>query len=544
MNRQAMARQRPISLVRDQIQDCLDQAATHLDHYHKDQTRATDLAHCQDLLRQVAGCLIMLELPGALRLISEMQALAQAIGDPWQPKHERCTELLISATLLLPRYLDYVRIRGHETPALLLPTINLMRFMRRAGLIPEHAFVPYRLPAQASAIALPVDDVLIPRVRQLRHLYQVGLLGVLRNHALKVHLRFLSHTLDRLQQLCGEQEPWQLTQGLVEALLAGDLTLDISIKHMFGRVDRHIRRLATAGGSPLDPSMENELRDHLLYYLARATPGSERTSALQTRYQLTDCVPDEHYLEQERQWLQTPDRTATGAVAKALLEDMAEVKSGLLDLRAAGGPSASALRTLLRILDQIALTLEVLGLDSAMRQCRRLARQLPNLAGDQAVAPLGQMADQLISIETTLQAYAQGVPVDTLNRSHCDHLRLAEDNTLGEAHQAIAGIRAALEEYFDPYAPAHGQHRHIQEVAPLLHQVEGALRMLELDELAELLRPLANRLSDQERPLPLPETVELEAIADAIASVEWFLEDYGRERRPRPPVAEANMMNR
>jgi hypothetical protein len=65
--------------------------------------------------------------------------------------------------------------------------------------------------------------------------------------------------------------------------------------------------------------------------------------------------------------------------------------------------------------------------------------------------------------------------------------------------------------------------------------VEGALRMLELTELAELLQPLAAVLEAREQPLPTVGSRELEAMADAIASVEWFLEDYGRERRRAAP---------
>ena len=534
MKTQALARQRPLLLVRDPFRKCLEQAAHHLEHYHLDPSRRDELALCDSQLQQAAGCLTMLELPAARQLVSEMRALSQAIGDPQRLKHERCAELLICAALFLPRYLDYVHTRGHETPALLLPTINLMRFVRRAGLIPEHEFVSYQLPTPPAARAehRPPAAHLVPRIRQLRHLYQVGLLGVIRNRALEVHLRFLSHTLDRLQQLCGEQEPWQLTQGLLEALLCGSLTLDISIKHMLGRVDRQIRDFALAQEAPVTRAPDQTLRDHLLYYLAKASPGDGRVSALQARYQLAGHIIGEDDLEQERQWLQTPDHTATGAVAESLLGDLAEVKSGLLKLQAPGGQSGSLLRTLLRRLDQIALTLEVLGLDSAMRQCRSLARQLPGLAGDQAAA-VSRMAEQLVSIEATLQAYAQGVPSETLNRDHCENLRLAEDNTLREARQAIAGIRQLLEDYFDPHVPRHDQHAILQDVLPLLQQVTGALRMLELTELAALLEPLASWLGDG-RPLrAVPTPQEREPMIEAIASVEWVLEDYGQERRQR-----------
>lgn len=532
MNNQALARQRPLSLVRDPILACLDQAASHLEQHHQNPSRPGELALCDAQLQQVAGCLTMLELAAARCLVEEMRALTQAIGDPRRLKHERCTELLIAATLFLPRYLDYVRTRGQETPALLLPTINVMRFVRRAGLIPEHEFVPHALPALPAALAGPPPAAaLVPHVRRLRHLYQVGLLGVIRNRALEVHLRFLSHTLDRLQQACGVREPWTLTRALLEALLNGSLSLDLSIKHMLGRVDRHLRDLAQEGSTP-DRTSDETLREHLLYYLAKADPSDDAPLAdLQAHYRLAGCVPGEDYLEQERQWLQTPDRGATGAVAKALLEDLAEVKAGLLELPSPGDHAAARLRALLRTLDQIALTLDVLGLDGAMRACRSLARHLPALAGGQAHPPMNRMAEQLVRIETTLQAYAQGVPGETLNRDHCENLRLAEDNTLREACQAIADIRQALEDYFDPYAPGHGQPAPLQEIRPLLRQVEGALRMLELAELAALLEPLSTWLGDGPPLRALPTPLEREPMIEAIASVEWFLEDYGRAQR-------------
>ncbi len=68
--------------------------------------------------------------------------------------------------------------------------------------------------------------------------------------------------------------------------------------------------------------------------------------------------------------------------------------------------------------------------------------------------------------------------------------------------------------------------------------------MLELTELAELLQPLAAVLGEQGRPLPGAGSRELAAMADAIASVKWFLEDYGRERRrvPAARMAEAGAM--
>lgn len=550
MDIHTLARQRPLALVREQIRDSLDEAARHLERFHRNPDQNSELDACNARLRQVSGCLTMLELPGALRLTGEMQALLSVIGDPDRLKHEHCCELLISAALFLPRYLDYVHSLGRETPALLLPTINLLRYVRRAGLIPEHAFVDHRLPLHVlptPETGTPAHGDLPCQIRGLRHQYQVGLIGVIRDHAPESHLRLLSRTLEQVQTLCGQQpfnEVWQLALGLLEALRDGQLKLDFSPRHMLGRVDRELRQLADQGPALLARPMDQELRAHLLYYLAKADAAEGRVRALQARYRLSGCVDSQRHLEQERQRLQSPDRDATAAVAGQLLDDLAQVKADLLALQSPTEAPATGLRTLIGNLDQIALTLELLGLDQAMHQCRRLARQLPALAADGVSANLTAMADQVVSIEITLQAYAEGVPRQSLNHGHCDHLRLAEENTLRVARQSLAGIRDALEDHFDPYGPAACQGSLPVALIPMLRQVEGALRMLELTELAELLQPLAAVLGEQGRPLPGAGSRELAAMADAIASVEWFLEDYGRERRrvPAARMAESGAM--
>ncbi len=536
MHTNPQVQQRSILLVRDQIQQSLEQAAEHLDHYYRDAARREDLQHCQTQLQQVAGCLTMLDLPGAASLTKEMLALIEAIGDPVRIKHERCCELLVAATLFLPRYLEYVRSQGHETPVLLLPTINLLRFVRRAGLIPEHAFVPHHIPAVAPpepSHCLAPDPALTQRVRHLRHLYQAGLLGVIGNRSLLVHLRFMSHAIERLRRLCGEQpfnELWELTQGLLEAVLDGSLTLDTSIKHTFGVVDRQIRALGEQGPARLARPVDADLRAQLLFYLAKANPAGLRVRALQAHYQLDGCVEDDRYLEQERRRLQTPDHTATQAVARQLLDELNEVRARIQALPGNKPAEHGTLRPLALTLDQIALTLELLGLQTAVEQCRQIARQLMVSDGASGDHDIQTLADLLVSIESTLQSYALGVPAETLNQGEQTDFSQAERNTLQAARQAITAIKQHLDQYLDPYAAGFGQPQHMHPVLSLLHEMQGALQLLQLDQLADTLPPLIRYLNSCQHHQHPPAAGELEALADTIAGVEWFLEDYEEHR--------------
>ncbi len=538
MNTYPLTIQRPLLMVRDQIQACLQEASQTLEQYHQDQSQEQLLAHCSDLFDQVSGCLTMLELHGATSLTLEMRSLAQAIADPQRIKHDRCCEFLVSATLFLPRYLDYVSSQGHETPALLLPTINLLRFVRREGLIPEHRFIAHELPItpiQRPAEIVPADEGLMPRIRRLRHMYQMGLLGLMWNRSLVVHLRFMAHAIEQLKQLCGVQpfnEFWDLTLGILEGLQEGGLHLDNSIKHIFGAIDRQIKVLVDEGPELLANPMPAELRTHLLYYIAKTKPAGERVQALQDHYQLRGCIPDDHYLEEERRKLQAPDRAAMQTVALQLLEDLSTIKEQILAFDHPQDIPEDQTRKMTQALDQMALTLELLNLTTAMQNTRLLAREIlmPGNLGTLQGGPIHHYADLLINIENTLQEFAQGTPSDQLNAGSQNEFTQGEHQALEEARAAIAKIKQSLDTYLDPYAAEHGQAKLLETATPLLKQVSGALQILQLEELAQTLHALRRYLGQMSALNHLPAPQEFEALADAFVGIEWFLEDYESHR--------------
>lgn len=99
------------------------------------------------------------------------------------------------------------------------------------------------------------------------------------------------------------------------------------------------------------------------------------------------------------------------------------------------------------------------------------------------------------------------------------------------AHEAIANF-AAAREHFVAFIETNWNHQELQEVPRLLGEVAGALRMLNLSDPADYLQGvrqyIAVELLDKQR---VPSGRQLDTLADAMASLEYYLEAL-RERRP------------
>src|SRR5690606_35024104 len=105
-------------------------------------------------------------------------------------------EILISALgnaiILLERYLEYIQIKNQEMPELILDGLNELRRVSGKAPMPESHFFSVNLSCERFPDAAPakVDASEKTRlIRRMRHMYQVGLLGVLRGENNHVNLK-------------------------------------------------------------------------------------------------------------------------------------------------------------------------------------------------------------------------------------------------------------------------------------------------------------------------------------------------------------------
>jgi len=237
-------------------------------------------------------------------------------------------------------------------------------------------------------------------------------------------------------------------------------------------------------------------------------------------------------LEHARGSLSGRNRELLDTVGNAVKEELLRIKDAL-DLHVRLGGDTAGLQTQVNELGAVADTLGVMGLGVArgvVAQQRDALRDVvdggrpldDNLLLDIAGALLyvdASLDDQVAYLGATLDGDEDPAAVET--RRTVEVL----------AHEAIANFGAAREA-FVAFIETNWDHARLQDVPRLLDEVSGALRMLDLQTPADYMNGVRQyigvELIGRKR---IPGGRQLDTLADAMASLEYYLEAL-RERRP------------
>ena len=237
-------------------------------------------------------------------------------------------------------------------------------------------------------------------------------------------------------------------------------------------------------------------------------------------------------LDHARGSLSGRNRELLDTVGNAVKEELLQVKDALdLHLRTDGAPQQ--LQEQVTKLGSVADTLGMLGLGAArgvVVQQRDALRGVVD--GRQQIDEdmLLDIAGALLYVDASLDDQVAHLGA---SGSGQDDPSAVENRRTVEvlAHEAIANF-AAAREHFVAFIETSWNHAELQDVPRLLGDVSGALRMLDLGTAADYLRGVQQyieaELIGRQR---VPSGRQLDTLADAMASLEYYLEAL-RDRRP------------
>ncbi|WP_223496225.1 Hpt domain-containing protein [Stenotrophomonas indicatrix] len=237
-------------------------------------------------------------------------------------------------------------------------------------------------------------------------------------------------------------------------------------------------------------------------------------------------------LDHARGSLSGRNRELLDTVGNAVKEELLQVKDALdLHLRTDGAPQQ--LQEQVTKLGSVADTLGMLGLGAArgvVVQQRDALRGV--VEGRQQIDEdmLLDIAGALLYVDASLDDQVAHLGA---SGSGQDDPSAVENRRTVEvlAHEAIANF-AAAREHFVAFIETSWNHAELQDVPRLLGDVSGALRMLDLGTAADYLRGVQQyieaELIGRQR---VPSGRQLDTLADAMASLEYYLEAL-RDRRP------------
>src|SRR5690606_18565782 len=513
-----------LDLVKDELFASMAGVEDLLQQFREERQNGSLLQKAIEGLQQLRGTLNLIELDGAALLAEEMIALATDIPEHEGEGRNAPLSALCNGLFLLQRYLHLCRQQRVEQPELLLPTINdLLAHRAVAPPLAESHFYP--LDVQRLPVALrdgskePLDTRTFARLRQM---YQLGLLGMLRDERPAAGISLMQRALQRMETRLDDRTAtlcWVASASL-EAMDAVPLQLTAERKRLYSRLDRELKRLAS-GHSASDSA---SLLRAMLYLVALGDAGCVLCEEVRRAVNLPDPGYSEAALQRAFDRLQGPGADVMRSVAEALHEEIAAVKD-LLDLLARNaGDAEQSLETLDTALQRLWKTLDMLDLAEIAGKIRHAAQQLSGWqSGNSGV--LEQVADAVLHAELTVNRLEnEGEALGGFDESRNPgpvELKEAHIVLVEESQAGLALARRAITAYIE----SGNDRMHLLNVPATLETVRGGLIFLGMTRASDIIgnasRFIRESMLEQQA---TPDPQQLEVLADALTSIEFYLE--------------------
>ncbi len=528
-----------LHVVAKELAATLGDARTALEDYAERSDHRESLEKCAEQLHAAHGVLRMVEVYGAALLAEEMEHVAHYLLELNDDEKRRIEGLdaLMRAMVQLPTYLERVLSGGRDLALILLPLLNDLRSVRGSPLLSEGTLLLLNLKSDQSPRGRSDADgqaAVALWARRLRPRFQVGLLGLIRGERTEQSLEIMAKVAEKLEQVATTQpvfQFWWVTGAVLEALQANGLEASATLKRLLGQTDRQIKVLYDLGEERYCDNPPVELLNNLLYYVARSSAGGGRIGAVRASFKLTELLPVDDAIEQERASLSAPSVKLMRTVGAAIKEDLAKVKDVLDIFVRRGGGRVEDLAPQLELLKKISDTLGVLGLGELRQRVRREAADLSTILASGAPPAedaLLKVAGVLLSVEDSLDdqlvrlilpstAAPSGAESEDLD------FRLVSEAVLRECSVNLARIKEAIS--IAVQKTGDGSPQGLDNVPQLLRGITAGLLMLGKTRAAELMDALAVHVRALVEPGAIPpDPLRLERIADAIVSIEYYME--------------------
>jgi chemosensory pili system protein ChpA (sensor histidine kinase/response regulator) len=443
----------------------------------------------------------------------------------------------------LPTYLERVLSGGRDLALVLLPLLNDLRSVRGSPLLSEGTLLLLNLksdqPAQPQSQQQGEQSISVAQwARRLRPRFQIGLLGYIRGERTVQNLEILAKVAEKLEQVATTQpvfQLWWVTGAILEAVRANGLEGSATLKRLLGQADRQIKALYELGEARYCEDPPVDLLNNLLYYVARASTTGGRIGAVRASFKLAELLPVDDSIEHERESLSAPSVKLMRTVAAAIKEDLSKVKDVLDIFVRRGGGRSDELLPQLELLKKISDTLGVLGLGELRQRVQEEISELSGIVIDGKTPPeesLIKVAGVLLSVEDSLDdqlvrlilpSVPQEIPADVAPGDQDLEFRLVSEAVLRECIVNMARIKEAVS--VAVHKPADFPAQGLDNVPQLLRGITAGLLMLGKGRAVELMDAIGVQVRKLIEPgAPAPDALRLERVADAIVSIEYYME--------------------
>jgi hypothetical protein len=525
-----------IELVRSEIDATIETCELSLGRFLDDRDSGEDLQNCIDCLNQLRGIFVVVEVKGAETLCHEAIKLANEVPVGASEDKNILLSRLSDAVFMLKKYTEYLAHAKKDFPELLLPTINSLRMVMKASLFSESHFVDFPTPEKVDLLSVFTLDDISPlsdfshHAARFRHMYQVALLDVLKGRNEDIAFRLMARATEGSTRLCigyNLAPFWALVSLLANVSRSESLAMLDVRKRLFMRIERFLRDMVKNGEAAADAELDTGLVNEIIFTLV--VSGADVPQVQQLKGQLGVQVS---YSEAERKAeadvLFGPGNDVLASLAKAVNEELMGLKEKLDLLQRGSQPDNEDVAYISDTLSRLAGTLTMLNMPllsaSAQNQVE-LVSSWSNAGYALTEEELLITANVVLSIENTIKRFngASATEKAQLDNAADENAYLKEAHSVvvEESKQALALTKRAISAFIE----SDGDKMHLTNISASLETMKGGMKITDRARVAAIvnacMRCIASELLDAHQ---MPEERLLETLADALSSLEFYLE--------------------
>jgi hypothetical protein len=533
-------------LVKHEIEQTIKNAETSLERFQENRDSGEDLQNCVDYLNQLRGIFMLVELRAGTLLCQEAVTMANDVPVGANDDKNILLTTLNSALFILRRYVEYYHQQRADHPELLLPVINDLREARRETPYPESCFFEVdvqkrpdfcsNLTPEPFAGDEAEYEVL---ARRMRLTFQVGLLSVLREKNGTVSKKLFSRSARGFARLCQGApmgQMWCLVAMVADAMLDRAMSFNKARKRLLMQIEKYSREVVYIGKVATAKDAPDALVRDLVYLLFRSGSANPEVISTLSAFGLAPTEFPDSMFEAHARRLYGPGLDVLQSLSTALQDELNQLKDKLDIVERGIEPDLAELGSIAEVLERLSNTLVMLDLNQLGAMARTEAGKLRGWETENRLpgeSELYLLADSVLGIEdAVLQIVTRGITSETdalaggrRTREESLYLREATYVVADEAKSALTlakrAITAFIESDYDKL--------HLANLPATLHSIWGGLQMLDDPEAARVLERVAlsiqHRLLDAREP---PAAQVLEALADGLTSLEYYIESVGR----------------
>ncbi len=492
-----------------------------------------------DNLQQISGALKFLNIHGGIEICTQMvQSLEHttklSITDSGQ-----IVELLITAIFFLNRYIDCVSQNKTDNKVLVLDTINLLRKVGGQKIIAEHKFMfadfnnRSNLPSDKNA-PKNISNKSQIMLKKIQHVYQIGLLGAMKNGWSQPHLKLMAQALGKAYKItqkynCGEY--WLLTRCLIDVIYKKQIEFDHSIQELLASINFEFSHLTKYDSNYIDTTPSDENIFNIYYYLKKSGSENSAINRICNRYESSAPIFTSDKIALDKSILDSPDSSVLNKVSIEIEEQLNIARDKLLSLYSNGKLNDDVISELRENLFNINSTLSLLGLNDAANAIHDIDDDICAIlsgSSDNFNTTIAYAADSIEAADSMIKNFGSNHQNQSdqrqITNSHFDD---ALDIVIKESRSNMSRVKVNMEDYMDSYiGPSQ-----ISQIPSLLNEIHGALFILEFDQAASIIADCNNYiLNNIIESNSHPSNTDIDFLTNSLAGIEWYLESFSEYR--------------